>query len=111
MSVKDKRSNETQQPKRRQENDNQKEGSHKCTVSNLLPPQLILKTVQRRREDARFWLALLLIGTLCVVILFYLVILSIFPSIGESVTDAFEKICFVLSPLAALMLGWYYKKS
>ena len=111
MVKNDKLSKESQHPERTQETDNQKEKSHECTVSNLLPPELLLKTVQRRREDARFWLALLLIGTLCVVILFYLVILSICPSIGESVTDAFEKICFVLSPLTALMLGWYYKKS
>ena len=111
MSENEKHSNESQHPQRTQETYSQKDESHEWTVSKLLPPQLILKTVQRKREDARFWLALLLIGTLCAAILFYLAILCISPSLGQTVTEAFEKICFVLSPLVALMLGWYYKTS
>ena len=102
-------SKQNSENKETQNTDEQVMESKEC-ITSIPSPELFLKPVQYKREDARFWLALLLIGTLCTVIIFYLVLCAVSPSIGESVEEAFEKICFVLSPLVALVLGWYYRR-
>ena len=104
-------SKQKKDPVKPQNSDEAVQELEECLIDNIPPPELLLKPIEQRREDARFWLAFLLIGTLCTVILFFLVLCAVSPNIGETVEEAFEKICFVLSPLVALVLGWYYRTS
>jgi hypothetical protein len=80
---------------------------------DLIPTEKVVRalTLREQFEATRNKLAWLLTGTLCGAVFFYLVCSVVCPTGAEAMNDAFEKICFVLSPLVGLALGTYYRRA
>lgn len=78
---------------------------------DLEPSAKFLRTMLvKRREATRTFMAWLVTGTLCACVLVFLLLTALLPEKSEPVSDAFEKVCFVSSPLVGLALGTYYRR-